>query len=49
MLDTILNPYNLGWLALATFVIGTIVAVAVGIVAGLSAAWRAREKRDGLR
>lgn len=44
-----LNPYNIGYLGIVAFVIGTIACIAIGIAGGLAAMWHHREKRDGKR
>lgn len=42
-----MSAYDIGYGWWIVFVIGSVVAVAVGIAAGLQAAWKGREKRDG--
>lgn len=49
MPDWIINPYGIPYLAWVVFGVGLIICTAVGIAVGLAAAWRHREKRDGLR
>jgi hypothetical protein len=41
--------WDLGTVAQSAFVIGTLFAVVFGIIGGMMAVWRAREKRDGKR
>lgn len=44
-----MNPYNIGYVGWVVFVCGIIVSIACGVVAGISAFYRSREKRDGKR
>jgi hypothetical protein len=44
-----MNQYNIGYGWWVVFIIGSIVSLAVGVAAGLRAAWNSREKRDGKR
>ena len=44
-----MNPYNIGYGWWVIFIIGTIACIAIGIVGGLAAMWKEREKRDGKR
>ena len=49
MLDWIINPEGVSYPALIVFVIGSIAAVSIGFVVGLTKFYKNRERRDGLR
>lgn len=48
MLDWILNPEGVSYPAFVIFVVGSIAALGIGFVVGLTKFYKNREKRDGL-